>query len=103
MFTSNTRMWRKNRSDNGGHRCKGTDNNRNWNYKWGGPGASADPCHETYRGSAAGSEPETKAAMSSLDKIAKDQGVDMFIDWHSYGQMLLTRAYSLSLFVHLTR
>ena len=44
------RMWRKTRSKNPGSSCIGTDANRNWGYKWGGRGASTDPCKETYRG-----------------------------------------------------
>ena len=41
------RMWRKTRSGSGS--CIGVDPNRNWGYKWGGQGASRDPCRETYR------------------------------------------------------
>ena len=37
------RMWRKTRSNTGGS-CKGVDPNRNWGYKWGGKGASANTC-----------------------------------------------------------
>ena len=37
------RMWRKTRSSTGGS-CKGVDPNRNWGYKWGGKGASVNPC-----------------------------------------------------------
>ena len=37
------RMWRKTRSDTGSS-CIGVDPNRNWGYKWGGKGASSNPC-----------------------------------------------------------
>lgn len=90
-FTASDRMWRKNRSNNGGDRCKGVDINRNWDYKWGGPGASPSVCHETYRGPSAASEPETKGAAESIDRVAKSQGVALYIDWHSYSQLILAR------------
>ena len=37
-------MWRKTRSRNPGHSCRGTDPNRNWGYNWGLKGASTNPC-----------------------------------------------------------
>lgn len=46
-------------------KCEGVDPNRNFDYHWGQDkkrhGASTDPCHETYEGPKAFSEPETKA------------------------------------------
>ena len=33
---STDRMWRKTRSDNNGHACKGVDPNRNWDFYFGG-------------------------------------------------------------------
>ncbi len=39
----------------------GIDLNRNYGYYWGGPGASASPGNDTYRGAAPFSEPETQA------------------------------------------
>ena len=42
------------------NRCVGVDPNRNWDYKWGGLGASTRPCQETYRGPRPFSERETK-------------------------------------------
>ncbi len=55
-------MWRKNRRDNGGG-IYGVDINRNYGYMWGldNYGSSPDPSSETYRGTAAFSEPETSA------------------------------------------
>jgi carboxypeptidase A4 len=58
---TNDRLWRKNRKNPELGDCAGTDLNRNFGYKWGGLGASKDPCDETYAGSAAFSEPESKA------------------------------------------
>lgn len=91
VFTSNTRMWRKNRAKTDKGNCLGIDNNRNFDAKWGGPGASKDPCHEMYHGPSAASEPETKAIQNTILEISKRQGVAIYLDWHSYGQMILSR------------
>lgn len=55
------RLWRKNRANPEKGSCAGTDLNRNFGYKWGGQGASRQPCRETYAGSGPFSEPETAA------------------------------------------
>merc|ERR1712045_731383 len=81
------RMWRKTRSKNPGSDCIGTDPNRNWGYKWGGQGASTDPCKETYRGAHAFSEPETAAVRDFI--LARRDDLVMYITFHSYGQMFL--------------
>ena len=46
---TNNRYWRKNRSKNAGSNCIGVDLNRNWGYKWGGMGASTNPCRYSIR------------------------------------------------------
>jgi hypothetical protein len=46
--------------------CEGVDLNRNWDWHWGGVGASRDPCSDTYAGSRAFSEPETRAVSDFL-------------------------------------
>ncbi|TWU74871.1 hypothetical protein ED733_002758 [Metarhizium rileyi] len=90
-YTQTTdRMWRKNRSRNQGSSCLGTDVNRNWPYKWNGPGSSKNPCSETYRGAVAGNSPEVKSYMAFLDKVKKSQGLKLYIDWHSYSQLFMT-------------
>lgn len=61
----------------------GVDLNRNYEFHWGGPGASSSPRSETYRGPSAGSEPETKAIQTYL----KAHKPDLFIDWHSYSKL----------------
>ncbi|KHN93718.1 carboxypeptidase [Metarhizium album ARSEF 1941] len=86
------RMWRKNRARNQGSGCLGTDPNRNWPYKWDGPGSSKNPCAESYRGTSAGSSPEVKSYIAFLDGIQKSQGVKVYIDWHSYSQLFMTPA-----------
>ncbi|MCW2927132.1 MAG: Carboxypeptidase Aqualysin 1 [Thermoleophilia bacterium] len=72
-------MKRKNTSGPG----DGVDLNRNYEYHWGGAGASSSPRSETYRGPSAGSEPETKAIQAYL----KAHKPDVFIDWHSYSRL----------------
>eukprot|EP00924_Labyrinthula_sp_SR-Ha-C_P012485 augustus_masked-scaffold_10-processed-gene-8.2-mRNA-1 protein AED:1.00 eAED:1.00 QI:0/-1/0/0/-1/1/1/0/332 len=52
-------MWRKTRMPNNGTDCVGTDPNRNWGYRFKGPGSSADPCSETYHGVEPFDQPET--------------------------------------------
>jgi len=86
MGSSNrARMWRKNRNNNGGSRCKGVDLNRNWNIKW-GVGASKNPCSETFMGKQAFSEPETQGLSNIMRAVAP---IDLFITFHSYGQAIL--------------
>lgn len=79
------RYWRKNRRNNGGG-IYGVDLNRNWGQGWGGAGSSGNPSDETYRGTAAFSEPETQIlrnfAIAHPDIVAH-------IDFHSYSQLIL--------------
>lgn len=85
-------MWRKNRSKApSGSSCLGTDINRNWPYKWDVPGGSSDdPCDQTYRGRTAGDSPENKGLVSFINSLRDTQGIKLYIDWHSYGQYILT-------------
>jgi len=69
--TSN-RLWRKNRQPNPGSTCVGTDLNRNFAYGWSGPGASNNPCSETYYGSAAFSGPEVALIRNLLSQYVND-------------------------------
>uniref|UniRef100_A0A914QW33 Peptidase M14 carboxypeptidase A domain-containing protein n=1 Tax=Panagrolaimus davidi TaxID=227884 RepID=A0A914QW33_9BILA len=89
---SKNRMWRKNRrpaqcKKNYFHTicCSGVDLNRNFDWFFGSTGASADPCHETYHGPAAFSEPESRAVKEFLEK----NPVKAFITLHSYSQLWL--------------
>ncbi len=80
------RYWRKNARvvfD----KVYGVDLNRNWGYKWGMAGSSASASSDTYRGTAPFSEPET-AAMR--DYILQIPGLMAAIDFHSYGQLVLS-------------
>uniref|UniRef100_A0A8C4XA81 Carboxypeptidase A1 n=1 Tax=Erpetoichthys calabaricus TaxID=27687 RepID=A0A8C4XA81_ERPCA len=80
------RMWRKTRSINAGTSCVGVDPNRNWDAGFGGPGASSQPCSETYRGPRANSEKEVKAI---VDFVQAHGNIKAFISIHSYSQLLL--------------
>jgi len=84
---TNDRLWRKSRSPNSGSTCIGTDLNRNWPYQWGGGGASASPCSETFRGSGANSEPEVAYISSFI--VAPINNIRGYINFHSYSQVWL--------------
>ncbi|WP_033337553.1 M14 family metallopeptidase [Catenuloplanes japonicus] len=90
-FTEGNRLWRKNLRDNDGDgkitTGDGVDLNRNFGYRWGydDEGSSKDPAAETYRGTAAQSEPETRA----LDALFARVGFEFFINYHSAAQLLL--------------
>jgi len=79
------RMWRKNRRPNSGG-TMGVDLNRNWKSGFGGPGSSGQPSSDTYRGTAAYSEPETKTV---TDYLARNKNIKAAIDFHSYSQLIL--------------
>lgn len=83
---TDNRMWRKNRADNNGDRCKGVDLNRNWNPDWAGRGStSGSKCSDVYYGPAAFSEPETQALKGVLDEAP----VNIQLDVHSFGNLIL--------------
>ncbi|KFP31268.1 Carboxypeptidase A2, partial [Colius striatus] len=87
VFTHTTnRMWRKTRSRHRGCLCVGVDPNRNWDAGFGGPGASSNPCSDSYRGPSANSEVEVK----SIVNFIKNHGnVQAFLTLHSYSQLLM--------------
>ncbi|KAK0627919.1 hypothetical protein B0T14DRAFT_513544 [Immersiella caudata] len=85
------RLWRKNRQTRSGVSCVGTDINRNWPYKWElTNGASTDPCAETYKGRAAGDTAELQGVVNFTKSLAAGKGIKLYIDWHSYGNYILT-------------
>ena len=63
----------------------GVDLNRNYDFRWGGPGASNLPASDIYRGPSAASEPEVQAVQKFI--TATKPGV--FMDWHSYSRLNL--------------
>lgn len=79
-------MWRKNRSNNGSG-SYGVDLNRNYGFTWGynNQGSSGDPWDETYRGTAAFSEPETQAVRD----LCLDHDFKIGLNYHTYGNWFL--------------
>ncbi|KAF3855224.1 hypothetical protein F7725_023279 [Dissostichus mawsoni] len=83
---NNDRMWRKTRSENPGSMCRGVDPNRNWDAGFGGPGASRNPCSDSYHGPSAHSEIEVKNVVNFI----KNHGnFKSFISVHAYSQLLM--------------
>ncbi|MBM4007294.1 MAG: hypothetical protein FJ292_06985 [Planctomycetes bacterium] len=82
---SNNRLWRKNRRLNSGG-SYGVDLNRNWGFQWGGQGASTQQSSETYRGTSAFSEPETRAYR---DWATPRTNIAAHLDIHAYSELLL--------------
>jgi len=94
---TNDRLWRKNRQPRPSLNttCLGTDGNRNWATEWDAEppegGSTPDPCGQTFRGLAPGDTPENQAMDGLSAKLATtEQGIRSFIDFHSYGQLVLT-------------
>jgi hypothetical protein len=75
------RFWRKNRNQ-----VTGIDINRNFPYRWGGPGASTDPTQDDYRGTGPASELETQAITQYFTKQGYIAGA---IDFHTFSELVL--------------
>lgn len=89
---TNDRLWRKNRQTVSGSSCIGHDINRNWPYQWTvSGGASTNPCAQDFKGKSAGDSPETVALSNWLQNVKASQGMKLFIDWHAYSQLFMTR------------
>ena len=74
-------MWRKNTTGS-----DGVDVNRNYPYRWNEcNGSSGSPYSDTYRGPSAGSENETQAIMSLVERIRPVYS----ISFHSYSELVL--------------
>ncbi|MCW2955721.1 MAG: hypothetical protein JWO69_590 [Thermoleophilia bacterium] len=76
-------MQRKN--TDAGNPKRGTDLNRNYDYHWGGAGASSNPRSETYHGPAVASAAEIEA----VQQFILDEKPDAVFDWHSYSMLNL--------------
>jgi hypothetical protein len=78
-------MWRKNRRNNGG--SYGIDLNRNFGFNWGynDIGSSPSPSSETYRGTAAFSEPETQNVRLFCDQ----RYFGLALNFHSYQGIMI--------------
>lgn len=89
-------MWRKNRQPRpknaDDQKCLGTDINRNWKYGWDSnpQGASTNPCEETYRGEKPSDTPENQGLDKLVRQLRDGPGIQLYIDWHSYGQYILS-------------
>ncbi|MFC5823037.1 M14 family zinc carboxypeptidase [Nonomuraea insulae] len=69
----------------------GTDLNRNWGYQWNTIGSDKRKTSETYRGPAAFSAPETKAARDFVSGRNKNRRrITMAVDWHSFASAVLS-------------
>ena len=80
VWTANN-MWRKNTREG-----YGVDINRNYPYAWGTcNGSSGSTYSDTYRGPAAGSEPETQAMMGLVNRIKPV----LSISYHSYSELVI--------------
>ncbi|MFQ6613252.1 MAG: M14 family zinc carboxypeptidase, partial [Fidelibacterota bacterium] len=80
-------MHRKNRRETG---CgegndRGVDINRNFDYDWGGPGASSYPCDNTFRGDSAFSEPESRVVRDFI----LNHDFSNVLHYHAYGNVLI--------------
>ncbi|AJE83563.1 MULTISPECIES: M14 family metallopeptidase [Streptomyces] len=85
-------MWRKNRQPNEGSQEIGTDQNRNWDFKWGCCGGSSeDPGAEDYRGAAPESAPEVKVVSDFVRSrvVGGKQQITAAIDFHTYGELVM--------------
>ena len=90
---TNERLWRKNRQPGPGNSTAiGRDINRNWEFGWDANplGASTDPASQVYKGEAPSDSPENKGLDKFVRKLRDRAGIKLFIDWHSYGQYILT-------------
>ena len=67
------------------NRMLGTDPNRNYGGLWGGPGASALPAYDTYRGAGPFSEPETQ----NIRELVSARHVTTLITNHTFSNLVL--------------
>ncbi|KAI0802253.1 hypothetical protein GGR55DRAFT_457775 [Xylaria sp. FL0064] len=90
VYTQTTdRLWRKNRQTRSNITAISTDINRNWAVGWGGDGSSPNPSSETFSGFAPHDTPETAALAAYADKLRDLNGIKLYVDWHSYAQVIL--------------
>lgn len=85
------RLWRRNLRDNDADGvitgADGVDPNRNYDEHWNydNEGSSSSSSSDTYRGTAARSEPETEAAAGLIDRVKPK----FLVNFHSYGPLIL--------------
>lgn len=76
--------WRKNTHEFKGG--TGVDLNRNFPFKWGGPGTSSSTGSDIFCGPSAASEPETQAVVNYLSNIPN---LKIGMDFHSYSNLVM--------------
>jgi carboxypeptidase T len=79
------KWWRKNRHRNADSSF-GVDLNRNYSYGWGTGGSSSSPSSDIYMGSAAFSEPETKAVR---DFFRAHRTIKIALSFHTFSELIL--------------
>ncbi len=103
LFAETGLSWRKNTNTDPGCTTStyGIDLNRNHSFKWNTGGSSGVVCDLTYRGTSAGSEPETQALENYMRSIFTDQrgpndgdaapadATGLMISLHSYSELVL--------------
>lgn len=105
VYTQTTnRLWRKNRQPGpaANPSCYGRDINRNWEFAWDADprGSSTNPCSQTYKGESPSDAPETRGLDGLVRRLRDNDnsngngggggGIKLYIDWHSYGQYILS-------------
>ena len=53
-------------------------------------GASPNPCSQTYKGESPSDTPENQGLVALVDSLRDSSGIKLYIDWHSYGQYILS-------------
>lgn len=83
--------WRKNRQPTPGSGQVGTDANRNFAYKWGGAGSSADPSDSFYRGPQPWSTPEARRIRDFVKSrvVGGVQQLQLALTLHSHGEFVM--------------
>ena len=83
--------WRKNRQPTSDPNEIGIDLNRNFGYKWGGPGSSANPHSDTYRGDYPFQTPEDRRYRDFVASrvIGGRQQIKVILSLHSAGRLVL--------------
>ncbi|XP_069989561.1 carboxypeptidase B-like [Penaeus vannamei] len=94
---TDNRLWRKNRAKFEGHDCIGVDLNRNFDYAWGGPDSSPNPCTSIHMGRQPFSERESRAVR---DVVLEGNRTQVYVTLHSYGQEIILPWVSTFTAVH---
>ncbi|MBI2362342.1 MAG: zinc carboxypeptidase [Elusimicrobia bacterium] len=79
------RWQRKNLKDNGDGSV-GVDLNRNYDFRFGGEGASDYPGSDTYHGPSAFSEPETRAVRSFVEALPN---LKVMVSYHTFSELVM--------------